>query len=225
MAFRQNEAINQGTERAIRRLTPSDGTPEQKAAAKALVLKLIEDYGPVVDSYPVWHPIVDLPNTYARPHDWAPTTPCENIGYHGLDHTIFLAGAIITCPYGYGHQTVLNSVAALSHPDGDFEAEEIGIPLYNLSAIPILIRFEWLCGLRPNKPIPSSVAIPKMLLKELPNWSTADYPEAWEDMKDYLMGTPAGSRSSLFVTQETGQAMKTIWNTLIKNGVFTPPRS
>lgn len=225
MAFRANDEIQRGTERAIRYLTPSDGTPAQRADARALVLKLIEEFGPVVDSYPVWHPIVDLKNKYPGIRDWARTTPCDDIGYHGLDHTIYLANAIITCPYGHDTQTVLNAVAALSHPDGYFEAEEIEIPLYNLSATPIFIRFEWLCGLEPSRPIPSSVAIPKMLLKELPNWSTAQCPETWEDMKDYLMGTPAGSRSSLFVTQETGQAMKTIWNTLIKNGVFTPPHN
>lgn len=223
MAFRASDEIQRGTERAIRYLIPSDGTQEQKAAARELVIKLIEEYGPVVESYPVWHPIVDLPSKYPGIRDWPRTSPCEEIGYDGLDHTIFLASAIITCPYGHATQTVLNAATSLRHPDGYFEAEPIDINLYNLSATPILIRFEWGCGLEPNKPIPASVAIPKMLLKELPNWSTAQCPETWEDMRHYLMGAPSGSRSSLFVTQETGQAMKNIWNTLIKNDVFTPP--
>lgn len=222
MAFRQNEAIEQGTERAIRRLTPSDGTPEQKAAAKQLVAALIERYGPVVDGYPSWHPMVDLPN---RADGWRRTLPCEDLGYHGIDHTIFLANAIITCPYEHATQTVLDAVSSLHHSDGYFDAELLDTPLYNLGATPILITFEWACGIDPGKPIPASVAIPKMLLRELPSWSSAQCQETWEDMKHYLIGAPAGSRSSLFVTQETGQAMKGIWNSLNKHGVFTPPRS
>lgn len=107
MAFRANDEIQRGTERAIRYLTPSDGTPAQRAEARALVLKLIEEYGPVVDSYPTWHPMVDLPNKRAGIRNWVRTAPCEDIGYHGLDHTIYLAGAIITCPYGHATQTVL----------------------------------------------------------------------------------------------------------------------
>lgn len=225
MAFRASDEIQRGTERAIRYLIPSDGTPQQKMAAKELVAQLIERYGPVIDSYPSWHPLVDLPNRSAGIHSWPRTSPCEDIGYHGLDHTIYLASAIITCPYGHATETVLNSIAGLYHPDGYFEAERLDTPLYNLSATPILISFEWDCGLEANKPIPASVAIPKMLLKELPHWKIAQCQETWEDMKHYLMGEPAGSRSSLFVTQETGQAMKGIWNSLIKSGVFTPPKS
>lgn len=39
-------------------------------------------------------------------------------------------------------------------------------------------------------------------------------------MRPYFLGTPNGSRSSLFVTQETGQVLKTLWNTIINTGMY-----
>lgn len=225
MAFRASEAILQGADRAVRYLTPTDGSSEQKAMARVRIAELIEAYGPVVDSYPVWHPLVDLPNAKHWAGNWPVTSPSEAIGYHGLDHTILLAGAIITCPYSHAKNKVFEAVEALNHPDGSYHVEEIDTPLYNLGATPILISFEWDCCIQVNKNIPSSVAIPKMLLKELLNWKTAECQETWEDMKHYLMGAPCGSRSSLFVSQETGQAMKSIWNSLLKHGVFIPPKN
>jgi hypothetical protein len=41
-------------------------------------------------------------------------------------------------------------------------------------------------------------------------------------MQPYLLGAPHGSRSSLFVTQETGQTIKKVWNLLINTGMFGP---
>ena len=41
-------------------------------------------------------------------------------------------------------------------------------------------------------------------------------------MRHYFLGSPHGSRSSLFVSQETGQAMKKIWEALIHTGMFGP---
>ena len=41
-------------------------------------------------------------------------------------------------------------------------------------------------------------------------------------MRGYFLGKPNGSRSSLFVNQETGQKMKKIWEALINTGMFGP---
>ena len=46
--------------------------------------------------------------------------------------------------------------------------------------------------------------------------------ETWRTMSPYFLGRPHGGRSSLFVNQETGQAMKTVWTALINSGVFGP---
>lgn len=69
-----------------------------------------------------------------------------------------------------------------------------------------------------------SVAMPLLLEKELPCWRSAEVAETWETMRTYFLGRPHGSRSSLFVSQATGQAMKKIWDSLIHTGMFGPIR-
>lgn len=41
-------------------------------------------------------------------------------------------------------------------------------------------------------------------------------------MRSYLLGSPHGQSSSLFVSKETGTVMKNIWNSLIYTGMFGP---
>lgn len=41
-------------------------------------------------------------------------------------------------------------------------------------------------------------------------------------MRPYILGSPHGRRSSLFVNQESGQAMKKVWEALIASGMFGP---
>jgi hypothetical protein len=70
--------------------------------------------------------------------------------------------------------------------------------------------------------IPKSIAVPLLLEMEVPNWRTAKVAETWETMRPYILGSPRGARSSLFVNQETGQVLKDVWNTLIDTGMFGP---
>ena len=70
--------------------------------------------------------------------------------------------------------------------------------------------------------IPKSIAVPLMLEVEVPNWRHSEVAECWDTMKPYLLGAPHGSRSSLFVNQETGQVIKSIWNSIINTGMFGP---
>jgi hypothetical protein len=72
--------------------------------------------------------------------------------------------------------------------------------------------------------IPSSIAMPLLLEKKIPCWYSAQVAETWETMRPYFLGQPHGSRSSLFVGQETGQAIQKIWNALIYTGMFGPIR-
>ncbi|MNT61120.1 hypothetical protein D3C72_1987410 [compost metagenome] len=53
-------------------------------------------------------------------------------------------------------------------------------------------------------------------------WGHGDFAETWETMKPYFLGMPHGKLSSLFVTQNTGQAIKKIWEQLINTGMFGP---
>ena len=73
--------------------------------------------------------------------------------------------------------------------------------------------------------IAKSWAVPLILEHELPCWRCGRLAEVWETMRPHFLGCPHGSRSSLFVHQETGQVIRNIWNALIHTGMFGPIRT
>lgn len=219
MAFRADEAARIGYEQAeaylVNRLR--EVGEDERARSKEVFIKIANELGPVVDDYPSWHPLVINHNS-RQPE----TRPNESCGYKGLDHTVFFRNGFITCPYGDG-QDVIDSVDALpGHPLVYITAERLDVQLYAPGITPILVKCEWKQPLDPDGMIPLSIAMPLLLERELPCWRWADVGETWETMRPYFLGGPHGGRSSLFVSQETGQAIKKIWNTLISTGMFGP---
>ena len=220
MAFRAEDAAKAGFDAAesylIGRLR--EVSPQERARSKTALLDIVDELGPAVDAYPSWHPLV-------RHHeDRHPvTTPGEECGYEGLDHTQCFVHGFVTCPYGDG-QKVLDSVGKLAykHPVATITAERLDVKFYSDSATPILVKCHWDKRLPMDKLIPLSIAMPLLLEMELPSWQWAQVAETWESMRPYFLGTPRGARSSLFVSQETGQAIKKVWEALIYTGMFGP---
>lgn len=219
MAFRADEAAQSGYEDAIKYLVPRPRDADEKSRQRSAdkVREIVDELGPVVDCYPTWHPLVR-----GQDERSTVTTPCELSGYKGLDHTVLFAHGFVTCPYGDG-QDVLDSIAALPpHSVAHITAERLDVPLYNSKSNPILVRCEWNSRLESDKTIPLKIAMPLLLEVEVPCWHWAQVAETWETMRPYFLGVPHGARSSLFVSQETGQAMKKIWESLIYTGMFGP---
>lgn len=217
MAFRADEAARMGYERAVNYLISPlrDSDESQRTLSKEALEDIVYKYGPVIDSYPSWHPLVSNHNI----HDTV-IYPSGECGYQGLDHTICFANAFITCPYHDG-QKVIDSVDRLPpHPVASITAERLDVQLYQPNANPILVKCEWDRPLPMDGMISLSLAIPLILEREIPCWRSSEVAETWETMRPYFLGTPYGSRSSLFVNQETGQAIKKIWNALIYTGMF-----
>jgi hypothetical protein len=219
MAFRADEAARIGFEEAVGYLVPRprEADASQRARSKEALLDILDELGPVVDAYPTWHPLVCH-------HDERDpvTTPNNRSGYKGLDHSRFFVHGFITCPYGDG-QDVIDSVNRFPyHPAATITAERLDVQLYHPNATPILVKCEWSKPLEMNGMIPLSIAMPLILEKEIPCWRWAEVAETWETMRPYFLGRPHGSRSSLFVSQETGQAIKKIWNDIIYTGMFGP---
>jgi hypothetical protein len=217
MIFRSDEAIKNGFESVKNYLIPRDLTPDERGRSEAELYDITEKYGPVVETYPSWHPLVEH-------HDArSPVTePGESCGYKGLDHTVYFVNAFITCPYGDG-QDVIDSVQALSTRFyANLYAERLDVKLYNTSTTPVLVTCDWGRSLLPNQMIPASLAVPLMLQQELSCWEDAKLGETWETMRYYFLGSPHGSRSSLFVDQDTALTMKRIWELLINTGMFGP---
>lgn len=222
MAFRADEAERVGLDRAtdylITRLMGVE--PPEKERSLEKLLEILEELGPVVDSYPSWHPLVC--NQKAGPLTWPITTPSRECGYKGIDHPQFFANGFIACPYGDG-QDLIDSVEALSsHPVANITAERLDVKFYNTEAVSILVKCEWARPLSNSGMIPAALAIPLILEQELPCWRYSDLAETWESMRPYFLGRPHGARSSLFIDQECGLVIKKIWNALINTGMYGP---
>lgn len=219
MAFRAAEAAQIGYDEMENYLIPRtrDTDESERARSKIALRDIADELGSVVDAYPSWHPLV------SNHDDHHPTTtPSNQCGYRGLDHTRYFANGFITCPYGDG-QDVIDSVNALKpHPAATITAERLDVQFYNADATPVLVKCEWHQPLPSDRMIPLKIAIPLILEKEVPSWKWAKCAETWESMRPYLLGAPYGSRSSLFVSQETGQSIKKIWEALIYTGMFGP---
>lgn len=216
MAFRADEAASSGYERAKKYLIPVTFPPEVRARSEEFLLDVIDELGPVVEGYPTWHPLVSK-------HDGRnpETHPSERTGYRGLDHTRYFAHGFITCPYG-GAEDVIESAFGINHHCASITAVELDVPFYNEGAKPVLVKCEWSEPLMPGKLIPKKIAVPLMLEQELPCWRWASRAERWEVMRPYLLGEPHGSRSSLFVDQETALAMKRAYMAMVESGMFGP---
>jgi len=219
MAFRANEAMTEGTQDTLTYLVGRSIPKDQRENSKAALYDLIDEYGPVVKGYPCWHPLVACGN---ERQPWAHPNQC---GYKGLDHTVLFRDAFLTCPYS-GENAVLKSVEELNKKNGRFyiEAEALDVMLYHPEAKPIIVKCEWEKALLDDGTIPKSLAFPLLLESELPAWRYSECAETWETMHSYILGSPCGKVSSLFVNQDTGNSLKKLWNTLNQSGMFGPIR-
>lgn len=218
MAFRADEAESDNLQRALAFLIPRELTGVDKRNCHDAILDLREELGPVVDTYPYWHPLLAANNNWQCPA----VGPSKNCGYLGLDHTVLFANGFVSCPYHDGHK-IIDSVNALPlNSIADIEADFLGTPLYATDANPIVVRCKWLRPINDDKTIPKNLAVPLMLEQEFICWRDAQFAETWETMRPYMLGQPHGSRSSLSVNQETGQALKKIYNAIIHTGMFGP---
>lgn len=219
MAFRADEAASSGFERVLAYLAPREFSLPERAAASRAFREIIEECGPVITRYPTWHPLVR--NHSNRQPEVYPSDKC---GYKGLDHTVYLAHGFITCPYRDGAD-VFKSVAALpEHDRANITAEKIDTKFYNNGTTAILVRCHWADELEEGLLIPKRVAVPLMMEQELPCWTWAQYGETWETMRPYLLGSPHGSRSSLFVSQDTALSIKKMYLSMVETGMFGPMR-
>lgn len=222
MTFRIPESESAGRQRAHAKLLGRNIDANQRDHSRITLDEIIDRCGPVVESYPMWHPLVAA----RSPRQSSVTMPNDDCGYRGLDHTILLRNAIITCPYNEGKELFesVEKIAESDYLDGvaSISAAPIEAQLYHPSADPILIQCDWERPMASDGTIPAAVAVPLLLEREVPNWRRSQAGETWETMSRYLLGQPSGSRSSLFVNQQTGQTIKTIWKLLNETGMYGP---
>lgn len=222
MSFRADVQAVMGRERAIEYLVTRNIPHEKRPQSLRILEKLIKKYGPVVESYPSWHPLM---TANKNPRDWGrnpQTTPCKEAGYRGLDHTICLRNAIISCPYSR-EETILESVQELKeHPDAKITAEPLDALFYMPNAHPVVIKCDWHYDMDHDGTIPMRIAAGLLLEELAPMWRYAEVADTWENVRVYILGAPRGSKSSLFVNQETGNALKALYTAMINAGIHGP---
>lgn len=216
MIFRADEAAQAGYERALRYLTPRDATPTERETVREGLTRLVAENGPVVDSYPTWHPLVPQPDP--REPQNVVTDRC---GYDALDHTVQFVNAFLTCPYGNAERVIASALRVeVPEKAGRITAEELDAPFYNRAATPVLVRMRWAVPLENGHQIPASRAVPLMLEREVPNWRWSERGEDWGEMRHYLLGSPHGRRSSHFVSQQTAIQLRKLYEAMADSEMF-----
>jgi hypothetical protein len=220
MAFRADEAAEANFEHAKRVMIPRGMVGQERQDLTEYLRGLTSRLGPVVDGYPTWHPIVPQANGRVPM-----TSPSSQNGWDGLDHTILFVNGFLTCPYdgAKGVERVVKSLRAIAPrlpPCVSLDYEVLDQPFYGNGTTPILVFCDWDVPLDGGYMIPKSRAVPLMLEIEVPVWRWAQVAETWDTMQTYLLGSPHGARSSHFVTQETGLALKKIYEAMTASGMY-----
>lgn len=221
MTFRADESTERGFEAAKNYLIGREIALDQRIRSENKLREIIDKFGPVIESYPTWHPLVTH-------HDQrlSETFPSVQCGYKGIDHIVTFVNAFLACPYGESDkEKLLESVERLpSHSAAEIVAEPLDVQFYHPDAKPVLIKCFWNMRIEDKGMIPASIALPLILQKEVPSWEWSEVSENWETMRPYLLGCPHGSRSSLFVSQHTALYIKKMWKLFIETEMFGPAR-
>lgn len=214
MAFRANEVIIENRLNAERYLLSnlSDLSKEQRQESRDYLEKLMDDMGPVITAYPIWHPLIIDKRKFVFHRN-----PSRETGYSKIDHNVFFTNGFITCPYNLASnngQDVIDAINKLPVIKGVcFTAEILPVKLYHSDTTAILVKCEWANAYNDDGSIDIAAITPKLMSTALEMYNhgvksfTID-----EMMDDYLLGKPCGKRSSLFVKQDAGLKIRNIWN-------------
>lgn len=209
MEFRNPVAATEANTSSLHYLTKNLSNPRQ---GEAEFDQLLRRLGNAVDGYPDWHPILTIPNTK---HLHGETLQSL---YTGLDHTRMFVRGFVTCPYDESDANTLVESANLL---AGIKAYRISTPLYSDMAYPVVVETTEV-ELEADGTIRSRDALAWYVQNIVKNARSAEVAETWWNMRSYILGTPHGSRSSLFVNQYTGGHMRKILDALNNSGMYGP---
>jgi len=212
MEFRAPSTAIEQNARAVKYLT-NNLTDAKKS--QEVLKDVMGELGNAVDSYPDWHPILTLPTEGAWEHV-SSLTQVE--AYASLDHTVEFVRGFITCPYS---QDVASELVATINKVKGLDAYLLEVPLYSDSAFPVVVSADDVV-LEADGTIRSRDALIWFAEKTIKEARNAQVGETWWNIRSYILGSPHGSRSSLFVNQHTGVHMRKILEALNNSGMFGP---
>lgn len=212
MEFRAPTFAAQENAATISYLTKNLSDPE---TARGVVDGLLENLGNAVDSYPDWHPIWTAPKqaTAENKNSWADFSV-----YQGMDHTRLFVRGFVTCPRS--DKSADRLVDAVNQVSG-LVAYRLPEPLYADGAFPVVVKATGV-ELEADGTIRSRDALAWFVQQLTRNAESAQVAETWWSIRTNILGSPHGSRSSLFVNPYTGSHMRKILDALNASGVFGP---
>lgn len=210
--------------RAVKRMTPGL-VPAARAAAIQALEGIAAEHGPVITSYPAWHPFTGLPSL----DGWVRGSDPRANGqlWEDVDHPVYFARALLSCPYSDG-EGLFRSVELINvrlkeegHLSWFLRAKRLDVPLYHATARPVLVSCN--LGLDAEGYIDHRQAMRGFLwaaAHALAGSHRVEVAEPWDNVREFFLGAPCGTRSSLFVGERAGSTMKKILGELNKSGIY-----
>jgi hypothetical protein len=212
MEFRAPTVAAQQNAEALAYLTKSLSDPK---AGRSLVQGLVQELGNSVDSYPDWHPILTAPQEGRSEH----ISSLEQLRvYDGADHTVKFVRGFVTCPYS---DVAADRLVETVNQVAGLQAHRLDGSLYADGAYPVVVEASYV-DLEADGTIRGRDALAWFLQKAALEAQTAQVAETWWNIRSYVLGSPHGSRSSLFVSQHTGLHMRKILEAMNNSGMFGP---
>lgn len=212
MEFRSPSVAAQQNAKAVERFT-KDLVDVEKG--RAIMAEVLTEMGNAVGRHPSWHPILTAPPRGNRDQ---PSDIMRIEAYEGMDHTQSFVRGFLTCPYSDKTADALvdrvNGMAGL-------QARRLDDALYADNAFPVLVSAEDV-ELEADGTIRGRDALTWFTRQAAASADTAEVGETWWTMRSHLLGWPHGSRSSLFVNQNTGLHMRRIHEAMNAGGMFGP---
>src|SRR3546814_912639 len=178
-------------------------TGVQTCALPISVEGLIEELGNAVDAYPDWHPILTAPPRHGSEHIGSLSQVAT---YAEADPTTEFVRGFVTCPYsGEGADRLVEAVRRVPGLD----AYRLEQPLYADSAHPVVVVAVNV-ELEADGTIKSRDALAWFVQLSAAEATGAQVAETWWNVRSLILGSPHGSRSSLFVNQHPGVHMRKI---------------
>lgn len=212
MEFRSPTVAAQQNAKAFNYLTKNLKDPE---AGRCAVESLIEELGNAVEVYPDWHPILTAPSRHGSEHIGSLSQVAT---YKEADHTTEFVRGFVTCPYSdEGADRLVEVVQRVPGLD----AYRLEQPLYADHAHPVVVVAVNV-ELEADGTIRSRDALAWFVQLSAAEATGAQVAETWWNVRSLILGSPHGSRSSLFVNQHTGVHMRKILEAMNASGMFGP---
>lgn len=212
MEFRAPAVASQQNAKAMSYLTKNLSDP---CAGRILVDQLIQELGGAVDRYPDWHPILTAPPRQGNEHV---SDVAQLKTYAGVDHTQAFVRGFVTCPYSTDRA---NRLVEAVQPIPGLSASRLSGALYSNAAHPVVVAATNV-ELEDDGTFRSRDAIAWFTQRTAAAADGAQVAETWWNIRTNILGSPHGSRSSLFVNQHAGLHMRKILEAMNASGMFGP---